>query len=127
MAKTCSRENGLVDLKRCPVREGIVFSNKGNWQYETTFTFAPGSSLSLTGSHSHNGLGAICSAMYIWPATLNGTPTYSCAHKTAAGAADRVFLNFVKVAEALATVGADESIGSVANRLLGAQYYAREV
>ena len=127
MAKTCSREGGLFDLKRSPVRDGIVFSNKGNWSHETTFTFAPGASLTLTGSHSHNGLNAICNSMYIWPATLSGTPTYSCAHKTAAGAADRVFLNFVKVAEALATVGADESIGSVASRLLGAQYFAREM
>jgi hypothetical protein len=50
-------------------------------------------------------------------------PTYSSAHKLDSDIYERFFNNWVKVCESLGSIGANETVGSVADRLLGPQYY----
>jgi hypothetical protein len=130
--KLATREfvHSVATSSRRGVIAGFIMSNTGNYKGATDVAFAggaPGAGVSLTASYCIGGANGVSFEMMLWFATVNGRPTYSSSHKLKGAFAERLFKNSVKVYEAIASIGASESIGAVANRLLGPQYSAGEV
>lgn len=120
-----TRDENSRWLKIIPggVRDGFVMSNMGNYNGPSEIVFPDSSTLSLTSFHTHASFNGPTCASVSWMSTCNGKPTYSSAHKLDSDIYERFFNNWVKVCESLGSIGANETVGSVADRLLGPQYY----
>ena len=123
---------GLVAVsKASPVgtapRKGVTsdanFSNLGNYPFATSLDFG-GDSLILTEHNLYNSNSGPSASMLVYCTTMAGVPGYSCAHKMQDVHARRHFNNIIKAFEAIGTVGGDETLGAVAERVLGPQYDA---
>jgi hypothetical protein len=119
-------DNNSQWLKAVPggVREGFVISNMGVYKGPTDIVFldVPGASLSLTTLHTHIGINTHSGPSCVWMSTCAGKPSYSSSHKVNNEVYEHFFFNWVKVCEALGSIESNESVGSVADRLLGPQY-----
>ena len=117
---------GVVKGVPGAVVEGCILSNTGNYPGETDIAFAgcaaADSGVALTASYCICGLNQPAFELVQWYQTVNGKPTYSASHKLDKAFGERLIKNAVAVYEAIGTIGEDESIGAVADRLLGAQY-----
>ena len=118
-------------LKKMPggVVEGCVLSNTGNFPGATDYAFAAadasgagGDGLALTASYCICGFNQASFELCHWFQTVAGKPTYSASFKLDRAFGERLLRNAATVYEAIGGIGEDESIGTVAERLLGAQY-----
>jgi hypothetical protein len=104
------------------VVEGVYLSNIGNYAGPTDVAFAGGAGVALTASYTIAGFNQGSYEMVLWMQTVAGKPTYTACHKLERAFGDRLVRNAAVIFEAICSIGEDESLGAVAERLLGAQY-----
>ncbi|KAI9092585.1 hypothetical protein DFS34DRAFT_632408 [Phlyctochytrium arcticum] len=102
--------------------KGVVsdlnFSNLARYPFPTTHTFPSSSAIEIESVHLVNNAPGLCNAVILFITSVNHLD-YSLSYKCTDEAGQAWFANVVKVIEAIHTVGKEETIEQVANRVLG--------
>ncbi|KAJ3299397.1 hypothetical protein HK104_009098 [Borealophlyctis nickersoniae] len=114
LARTCS------PLKKS-VNSDINFSNIGRYPFPTTHTFPTplgGGKVDIQGVHLYNSVSGVGNAMVLFVSSVDALD-YSLSHRVEETVGETFLGDVVKIFEAIGTVGKDETIEDVVNRVLG--------